>query len=72
MALSVLHPEGVALELGGLIGAQAAPKGVPVIQEDVALPVAGLACDRLVPIGVLRTPHHMESGQPSSLVPVPV
>ena len=54
MALRVLHPEGVALELLHLRGAQLAPEGVLVVQKDVALPVAGLAGDRLVPVRVLQ------------------
>ena len=59
VALGVLHPEGVALKLDGLIEAQAAPEGIPVIQEDIALPVAGLTGHRLVPIRILHTtqPH---------------
>ena len=54
MALGVLHPEGVALELLDLCSAQLAPERVLVVQEDVALPVAGLTGDRLVPVGVLQ------------------
>ena len=64
VTLSVLHPEGVAFKLGSLIGAQAAPEGVPVVQEDVAFPVAGLARDCLVPVGVLHTTHLKKSGPP--------
>ena len=54
MALRVLHPEGIALEMLDLCCSQPTPEGVFVVQEDVALPVAGLACDSLVPVGVLQ------------------
>ena len=54
MALRVLHPEGIAFELLDLCCTHPAPEGVLVVQEDIALPVAGLACDGLVPVGILQ------------------
>lgn len=54
MTLRVLHPERVAFELLDFCCAQLAPKGVFVVQEDVALPVARLAGERLVPVRVLQ------------------
>ena len=58
MALCVLHPERVALQLRSLIGANLAPEGVLAVEEDLPLPVAGLAGDGLVPVGVLHAAHH--------------
>lgn len=54
VALRVLHPEGVALELLHLCRTQLAPEGVLVVEEDVALPVAGLAGECLVPVRILQ------------------
>ena len=54
MALRVLHPERVALELLHLCRTQLAPERVFVVEEDVALPVAGLAGECLVPVRILQ------------------
>ena len=61
MALRVLHPEGIALELLDLCCTQLAPEGILVVQKDVALPVAWLACDGFVPVGILQ-PHSRIKG----------
>ena len=69
VALRVLHPEGVALELLHLCRAQLAPEGVLVVEEDVALPVAGLAGDCLVPVRVLQ--QHRHNSKASQKIHIP-
>ena len=54
MALGVLHPEGIGLKLCRLIGTKPSPEGVSVVQENVGLPVARLACESLVPVRILH------------------